>query len=98
MGKEWEVVGISAAELARELQALDAQLPTLLSSAGAVLQEQPRFLRLFQAKSDFMFVSTPRAEYLFPFSSARSVLELAPDKLMTPDAVVPLLKMDLSPK
>jgi hypothetical protein len=96
MRKEWEVVGISAAKLARELQSFETQLSDLLSGVGAAQQGSPKFVRLFQAQSDFMFVPTTREEYLFPFSSARSVLQMSPDKLMRPDDVVPFLKMDLS--
>jgi hypothetical protein len=92
---EWEVVGISGAGLAVELQAFGRDLPALLSSAGAQQKGEPKFVRIFQAHSDFMYVSTAQEEYLVPFSSARSALELTPDRLLAPGMVIPLLKLEM---
>jgi hypothetical protein len=95
MDDDWEVVGISAAKLAGELQAFGWDLPALLTSAGAQQKGEPRFVRIFQAYSDFMYIPTAQEEYLVPFSSARSVLELTPDKLLSPGMVIPILKMEM---
>lgn len=95
MDDEWEVVGISGAELAVELQAFGRDLPALLTSAGAQQKEEPKFVRIFQAYSDFMYVPTAQEEYLVPFRSACSALELTPDKLLAPGMVIPLLKLEM---
>lgn len=92
---KWCVVGISAAGLAHELGAFNQQLPTLFDSAVTQQTEEPKFVRIFQAYSDFMYLSTVTQEYLIPFNSARTVLELAPDKLLTPEVVIPLLKVEI---
>jgi hypothetical protein len=95
MDDKWEVVGISAAKLAVELQALDRELPAMLSAAGVQRRDQPKFVRIFQAYSDFMYVPTDREEYLVPFSSARGALELTPEKLLAPGMLVPMLKLEM---
>lgn len=93
----WQVVGISAAGLARELGAFKGNIQSMLDNEGVQQREQPRFVRIFQAYSDFMYVPTTREEYLVPFSSAQAALDFAPDKLLIPEMVVPLLKMEVSP-
>lgn len=94
---EWQVVGISAAELAREMGAFKKNIQSLLDTEGGQQREDPRFVRIFQAYSDFMYVPTLKEEYLVPFSSARAALHFAPDKLLIPEMVVPLLQMEINP-
>jgi hypothetical protein len=88
----WQVAGISAADLARELQAFYRQIESKLFAAGDRLVQQPRFVRIFQAYSDFMYVPTSGKEYLYPFSSAQAALGFAPDNLLVPEHVIPLMK------
>lgn len=97
---KWEVFGISAAGLARELEAFNRKLPAQMNAVGAQPKGQPKFIRVFQTYSDFMYVPADAEEYLFPFSSALTALGLGSDKLLTPlttREVIPILKVQMQP-
>ncbi len=91
-GGAWEVVGLSAAQLARELEQVTQQLPAEASRDGLSGLEAPKLLRIFQARADLLYVKASQGEYLVPLQSARLALKVTQEEWLTPASAVPRLQ------
>lgn len=88
----FEAVGLSGTALASELNEFYSQLPEMTSMAGIGSDYTLKFVRIFQATSDFIFIYSQTAELLKPLISARMSLNLEFTGLFSPPDVLPKLK------
>lgn len=88
----FEVVGLSGAALASELNQFYSQLPEMERTAGIGSNYTLKFVRIYQATSDFIFIYSQTAEFLKPLLSARMSLNLEFMGLFSPPDVLPKLK------
>lgn len=87
-GGKLTAIGISGAGLALELN----EFQNLQGSTRVETLVPPKFIRIRQAVSDFMYLETGEGEYLRPFSSAQASLGVAPDTLLEPAKVMAQVK------
>jgi len=92
-GEKWETVGLSGARLASELEDFYSHISEEMESAGVSGVSSLKFVRVFQAASDFIFLQTEIDEYLKPFSSASLALGLEKQGLLLPVEIIPKLKV-----
>ena len=95
MNGVWEAVGISDASLAAEIGKFQARWPGLAAASAVPADTEPKFLRVFQAAADFMYVEAPGGEFLWPFPSGLRALNLAEGDLLPAGIAVPLLRSAL---
>jgi len=88
-----ETVGLSGAGLASELEDFYTRLPEKLQLAGITGDCSLRFVRIFQATSDFMLLQTETEEYIEPFRSAQNSLGLKQEGLKSLLEFIPRLKI-----
>ena len=98
MEGKWQAVGISEAGLAAEIGMFQARWPGLAEAAAVPRDTGMKFLRVFQASADFMYVLAPGREFLWPFQSGLRALEIVESDLMTAEVAVPLLKTAIREK
>jgi len=92
MEGKWQAVGISESELAAEIGMFQSRWPGLAEAAAVPRESGMKFLRVFQASADFMYVLAPGREFLWPFQSGLRALDLVENDFMPADVAVPLLK------
>lgn len=89
---KWEVVGLSAAQLAKELDQVNQQLPAEASRERLSGLEPPRLMRIYQARADLLYVTTRQGEFLVPLRSARQALNVTREEWLDPSSAIPRLR------
>ncbi|MCJ7587209.1 MAG: hypothetical protein MUQ00_04820 [Candidatus Aminicenantes bacterium] len=98
MEGKWQTVGISEADLAAEIGMFQARWLGLAEATAVPRESGMKFLRVFQASADFMYVLAPGREFLWPFQSGLRALEIVESDLMTAEVALPLLKTAIREK
>ena len=91
INKTWQAVGISGARLAAEIGDFHTDFQKLKTQAGTVGETSIKFVRVFQAFSDLMFLQAGEQEFLFLFESARTSLEIPYKLFLAPQDILPQL-------
>jgi len=89
--EKWEAVGISGAGLAFEIETFFEALPDLINLAGISGDTSLKFVRVFEAFSDFMLIQTAEGDHIKLFKSAQMAMEIQDDVLLDPKVVLPKL-------
>lgn len=88
---KWEAVGINGAGLASEIGTFFDDFPKLMSLAGISGDTSVKFVRVFQAFSDFMYVQTVEGDHIKLFKSAQIAMDMYDELLLDPNVVLPKL-------
>ena len=91
MKDKWEVVEICGADLASEIGAFIGNKSHLMNLAGISNDYSLKFVRVFQAASDFMYIETSSGDHLKLFKSAQMAMEIPAEILINPQIIVPKL-------
>jgi len=89
----WEAVGLSGAWLAYELDSVYFGLENEIRVAGVIGDYRIKFVRIFQAASDFLLIQADGQEYFKPLRSAHISLGLPDDHLKHPVELFPALQI-----
>lgn len=93
--EKWEAVGIGGARLASEIGDFYTRVPDQMKIAGIYGDTDIRFVRVFQAFSDFMYMQNSQVEYLTLLKSAQIALEMPEEGLLNPQIIMPRLLIEV---
>jgi hypothetical protein len=93
----WEATTFGGTFLPQRLQEVQGRMGTLLGQKGISRQSAVtlRFVRVYQAQSEFMAVLGGNTEYLLPLMPNPSRMNIAADTLLAADQVIPQLKQEV---
>lgn len=87
----WEAVEISGADLASEIGDFFDNSKRLMNLAGISGDYSFKFVRVFQASSDFIYLETTAGDHLKLFKSAQMALDIPAEILINPQIIIPKL-------
>jgi hypothetical protein len=79
----WEVIGLSAAELAKELDQVTQEIPTASARQGQSGFAPPKLLRIYQARADLLYIPTDQEGFMVPLKSAQQALKVTRGEWLT---------------